>query len=266
MTEEEWLACTDTNPMLRFLLGTNYPWVQAIETFPDCITSDRKLRLFACACYHRIQHLLPDGRARAAVAVAEQVADGILPEEERQRAETQIQEPLDALEGQWRASRGQERMVLLPTHKALALAGVILWREAQKAAYYASSNAYLAVAAIANPSAASSDVAFSFSRRAEERVQTDLLRCIFGNPFRPLDAIASDILRWNSGIVVRLAQAAYDDRRLPDGTLDPARLAILADALEEAGVTDADILGHLRKEGGVHVRGCWAVDLLTGRQ
>jgi len=46
--------------------------------------------------------------------------------------------------------------------------------------------------------------------------------------------------------VRELARAVYDDRRLPEGTLDPARLAVLADALEDAGCTDADVLGHFR--------------------
>jgi hypothetical protein len=64
--------------------------------------------------------------------------------------------------------------------------------------------------------------------------------------------------------VVALARAAYDQRELPAGTLDPARLAVQADALEEAGCTDADILNHCRRPG-VHVRGCWAVDLLLGK-
>ena len=61
--------------------------------------------------------------------------------------------------------------------------------------------------------------------------------------------------------MVALAQAAYDERELPAGTLDTTRLAVLADALEEAGCVQADILGHLRGPGP-HVRGCWAVDLL----
>jgi hypothetical protein len=64
--------------------------------------------------------------------------------------------------------------------------------------------------------------------------------------------------------VVALAQAAYDQRELPAGHLDRARLAILADALEEAGCTDQTILGHLRGPGP-HVRGCWAVDLILGK-
>jgi hypothetical protein len=46
--------------------------------------------------------------------------------------------------------------------------------------------------------------------------------------------------------------------------LDPARLALLAEVLEEAGCTGADILGHIRGPGP-HWRGCWAVDLLMSR-
>jgi hypothetical protein len=48
--------------------------------------------------------------------------------------------------------------------------------------------------------------------------------------------------------------------------LDVQRLAVLADALEEAGVTDEDVLGHLRQQGAVHVRGCFAVDLVLGKE
>jgi hypothetical protein len=64
---------------------------------------------------------------------------------------------------------------------------------------------------------------------------------------------------------VSLAQAAYDERNLPSGHLDNARLAVLSDALEEAGCTDADILSHLRSPG-LHVRGCWALDLVLAKE
>jgi hypothetical protein len=77
-------------------------------------------------------------------------------------------------------------------------------------------------------------------------------------------SIGESWLRWNGGTIVQLAQSAYEERHLPAGTLDNGRLAVLADALEEAGCTDADILGHLRGPGP-HVRGCWAVDLLLGK-
>jgi hypothetical protein len=55
-------------------------------------------------------------------------------------------------------------------------------------------------------------------------------------------------LSWNDGTVVKMAQAIYDDRAFD-------RLPILADALEDAGCSDADILAHCRSEGP-HVRGC----------
>jgi hypothetical protein len=90
-----------------------------------------------------------------------------------------------------------------------------------------------------------------------------LLRDLVGNPFRPVN-ISPSWLRWNDAAVVHLAQAAYDNRILPAGTLDNARLAVLADALEEAGCTDEQILGHLRS-GGEHYRGCFVVDALLGK-
>jgi hypothetical protein len=89
------------------------------------------------------------------------------------------------------------------------------------------------------------------------------LRDIFGSVFHR-GALGPALRAWQGGVVVRLAQAAYEERALPAGTLCPARLAVLADALEDAGCTDADVLDHLRGPGP-HVRGCWAVDLLLGK-
>jgi hypothetical protein len=87
--------------------------------------------------------------------------------------------------------------------------------------------------------------------------QVALLRCVFGDPFRPV-AVRRSWLAWNGRTVIKLAAAIYEERRFAD-------LPILADALEDAGCADAAILAHCRG-GGEHVRGCWAVDLLTGRQ
>jgi hypothetical protein len=64
--------------------------------------------------------------------------------------------------------------------------------------------------------------------------------------------------------VVKLATAAYEERELRSGRLDAARLAILAEMLEEAGAVDAGLLGHLRSPGP-HARGSAAVDALLGR-
>jgi hypothetical protein len=63
--------------------------------------------------------------------------------------------------------------------------------------------------------------------------------------------------------VVAIARDAYEEYWFPEGTLDVVRLAILADALEDAGCDNAEKLNHLRGPGP-HVRGCWVVDLILG--
>ncbi len=88
-----------------------------------------------------------------------------------------------------------------------------------------------------------------------------IIRDVFGNPFRP----PIDPSIWRIPLVVSLAKPAYDERSMPAGELDVDRLAVLSDALEDAGCTDSDLLGHLRSPGP-HVRGCWALDLILGKQ
>src|SRR5262249_46810079 len=77
-----------------------------------------------------------------------------------------------------------------------------------------------------------------------EKELMGIFREIVGNPFRPqlLDST------WLNPTVLSLAQAAYDNRNLPSGTLNNGRLAVLADALEDAGASGA-ILEHLRSDG-----------------
>lgn len=82
----------------------------------------------------------------------------------------------------------------------------------------------------------------------------DLLRDIFGNPFRPVTLDPA----WRTTNVVALAQAIYDERAFE-------RMPILADALEEAGCTNGEMLNHCR-EPGEHVRGCWVVDMLLEKK
>ncbi len=94
-----------------------------------------------------------------------------------------------------------------------------------------------------------------------ERIQADVLREVIGHPFRPAAFDAA----WRTPAVAELARAAYEQRALPAGTLEADRLAVLADALEEAGCTDEAILGHLRGPGP-HVRGCFALDLVLGKE
>lgn len=82
--------------------------------------------------------------------------------------------------------------------------------------------------------------------------QADLLRCIFGNPFRPVAFNPA----WRTDTAVTLARGMYDSR-------DFGAMPILADALQDAGCEDEAILAHCRA-AKPHVRGCWACDLVLG--
>src|SRR4029077_11962629 len=84
---------------------------------------------------------------------------------------------------------------------------------------------------------------------AESRWQANALRDIFGNPFRPVAFAPA----WRTAMSTSLAEGIYTDRAFD-------RLPILADALEDAGCDNRDILNHCRR-GGEHVRGCWGGDL-----
>jgi hypothetical protein len=90
----------------------------------------------------------------------------------------------------------------------------------------------------------------------EEAVQASLLRDIFC-PFRSPPTIASSWLTWSGACVCTLAKSIYDDRTFE-------RVPILADGLEDAGCTDASLIGHLRGPGP-HVKGCWALDAVLGK-
>jgi hypothetical protein len=97
---------------------------------------------------------------------------------------------------------------------------------------------------------------FRVAYAAEQAVQIGRIRCIIGNPFRPV-RVDPAWLCWHDGVIVQMARSIYDERRFED-------LPILADALEEAGCTDPEILAHCRGPGD-HVRGCWPVDLILGK-
>lgn len=84
--------------------------------------------------------------------------------------------------------------------------------------------------------------------------ETDILRDVFGNPLRPVIINPASI----TSNVRQLAELIYADRAFD-------RLPLLADALEEVGCDNADILAHCRGPGP-HVRGCWVVDLLLGKE
>lgn len=89
-------------------------------------------------------------------------------------------------------------------------------------------------------------------------VGASIIRDLVGSPWRRQATIRDRI----TPTVLSLAHGAHD-HPAHGATLDPVRLAILSDALEEAGCADEVILSHLRSPGP-HWRGCWAVDLIMG--
>jgi hypothetical protein len=240
VTEAEWLACTDPQRMLECLRGK---------------VSDRKLRLYACACCRQVWDLLLDERSRTAIEVAEQYADGLTTDEtlaiirnsarlarrtvKRTARLTRFSPPFDA-------ARAAETVVSTSVEGAVS----------------AVSSVASAVGHQAMPDTTNGDFDDAYEAIWHFKMfhVCPLLRDLFGNPFRS-GAVSPS---WLTPPVLALAQAAYEERALPAGTLDTTRLAVLADALEDTGCDNPDLLGHLRSPGP-HVRGCWAVDLVLGK-
>jgi hypothetical protein len=246
MDENRWNVCDDPSPMLAFLRETGR-------------ASDRKMRLFAVACLRRVHSFFTDARSQRAVEVLERFADG------RAYADEMRSAAVAAGAADQDAAVAADDIDDPFTAEAYALVAA---SNAAHAANLAIVNAEAAAEFAANAAPASDPRAdgtedgnlFITLRAAERAAQAALLRDLFGSgPGRPLPSIAPGVLTWNNGAVGRLAWAAYEERHLPSGLLDPARLAVLADALEEAGLSDAELLGHLRGPGP-HVRGCFALD------
>jgi hypothetical protein len=195
--------------------------------------SDRKLRLFACA-FGRAVRDSEHQPGPSTVAVAERYADGLASDQEL------------ASEGRTWACLPEERGPVAPS----AYDGA--WGAVDSLARYERAWRH-------DPDSYSCIPADAVLRRSAL-----LLGDIFGNPFRPSPLLPPAVLAWNEGTVPRLAEAIYEDRKLPEGTFDAGRLSILADALLDAGCEDEGLLAHLRSPGP-HVRGCWAVDLILGK-
>jgi len=94
--------------------------------------------------------------------------------------------------------------------------------------------------------------------RASQEARTTLasfLRDIFGNPFRKVKFKKT----WRTDTAVTLARQMYEAREF-------SAMPILADALQDAGCDNDDILSHCRDANATHVRGCWVVDLVLGKE
>jgi hypothetical protein len=229
MTEAEWLAATDPTPMLEFLKGK---------------ASDRKLRLTLCA----IGRLWPDIDVReedvASLQVAEKYADGELSLNEvnavrNKQKRVQFRHLHGPVLIRWSSQ-------LLCPRKMLVQSCFELCARTLRARIVEITD----------------DPTWERDRRQrhdlfgrERPAFAALLRDIFG----PLPLCPATITpTWLTSTVVSLAHGIYADRAFD-------RLPILADALQDAGCENADILTHCRSDGP-HVRGCWVVDLVLGKE
>src|SRR5262249_17339258 len=244
------------------------------------------------ACCRRIRHLLTreDVRScREAIEVQERFADGQAAEAELSRAHNRVNaDTADAAALAHPGGAASYAVCCADLALSYAVEAVTASEAVVAAQAAARSLAYAAVARHGDITVAVSAASRGHQPRqgrigwdaahAHERAvqawdaayargragQAELLRCVFGNPYRPLPSIDPVVLRWHDGLIPRLARAVYDERLLPSGTLDNTRLAVLADALEEAGVYDERLLAHCRSPGP-HVRGCVAVDAILGK-
>ena len=204
----------------------------------------RKLRLFSCGCCQVIWNVLPDNRLRDAVQTAERFADDLATKDELSAARAAVE---------WmRVDSGQFGNVPLGVRVAIDMA-VATTDPRAFAAAFAMTACLVPLAGQIQPTTAETYLSHLKPATTAETYLCQLVRCVFGNPFRTVSA-ESNWLKWGHGTVPKLARSIYEERRFSD-------LPVLADALEEAGCTHEDILGHLRGPGP-HIRGCWPVDLL----
>jgi hypothetical protein len=187
----------------------------------------RKVRLYGAALCRLLWDYLSDPRNRTAVEVTERYVDGDASEDDRVRA-CSAASGVDAL----------STVRTAPVH------------------YSAASAVESLVSAEFNPNVfiveGERGVIEADQRDGPKRA-ADLFRDIFDNPFRPVAFSPS----WRTDTALALARQMYESR-------DFSAMPILADALQDAGCDNDDILNHCRGPGP-HVRGCWALDLVLGK-
>jgi hypothetical protein len=203
--ESEWLTFSTARD-LRDVWEAKCLWGRLTE---------RRCQLFAVACCRRIWKYIPAEGARRVIDGLERLADGECTRDEFESIDHESPQGLSDAE-----------------KYALSAVVTCCMDHENRLADVASIYCLATVRAAAQPGNADE------SEGAEVAAHCDLIRDIFGNPFRAVTIDAA----WRTPAVTSLAQAAYDDRILPAGHLDPQRLSVLADALEEVGCPDQAIL------------------------
>lgn len=238
MTEGEWLQSDHLEWLVESLFCLR-------------IVPERKLRLYACACCRRVENLVAGSKYQELLTLSERYAD-------EGRKPAQFDELVRDLRNQLGHVTTMDavfnpvdaaREAVLRTTESAPSYSAEYYQSRGDVPYPSWAAAYARLAVVGE--------GYSQLETAECRKQLTVLRDIIGNPFRPIP-VDPAWLAWNDGTVVKLAQGIYDERAFD-------RLPVLADALEEAGCRDADMLAHCR-QAGEHVRGCWVVDLILDKE
>jgi len=240
MTEAEWLAERRPDKLLEYF-----------ETAPfseQSVRFTRRFRLFAVACCYLVRPPQASPLLMACLATAELHADSAASDLELKQARcvtadsdgTFFHECVSATVTPFtrigpRISLGGDDELLVHTEPH-SVACVVLYAASMTVAYEGATSLH-------------------FRRQPPQSCFEALVRDIFGNPFRPM---AFDPA-WRTDTAVALARQMYDSREF-------GAMPILADALQDAGCEDEQVLNHCRDANQVHVRGCWVCDLVLGKE
>lgn len=248
MSAADWDDCRIPNPML----------IAAPET-----VSQRKYRLFCCLCCRRVWPSFEDERSRRAIVASEKFADDLCDEDHLVGAASGAHEVYAlakpdgsddeagrdlSSEPDWGASIAALLTVFPPDPPSNGV---------QFGPLVADQTALVMAATLRRGGAPEEFIARIVE--VERRCQADAVRCLFGNPLRPVRFNPS----WATADARKAATAAYYGRKLEAGTFEPEAMVALADALEAAGCDDEAMIAHCR-DPLPHYRGCWVVDLILG--
>jgi hypothetical protein len=250
MSEAEWLEVNDSRPMLAFLKGK---------------ASDRKLRLVACASCRRFWDDIEKPVHRQKITTAEKYADGAITEKKYLKvcpanAPTQPRNRRTLGELLFFATNALGWPDSEQPYLDIDESGQVIsrpWETGEYMVRYTLRATMLAAEVIATrnvgPGVEAGTRLFKQARQVEYVSQAHLLRDIIRNPFRPVSLDPS----WLTSTVVSLATGIYADSAFD-------RSPILADALQDSGCQNDELLNHHRGPGP-HCKGCWALDLLLGK-
>jgi hypothetical protein len=235
MKEAEWLSSHSPGEMILSVRSRTGKASLRFQLGPERL--ERRLRLLHLACCRRVWPYLTDLRSRHAVEIAEQYLDGLAGTNKLQVAHS----------GALAAYQTLPHPRIAETHAARVASHVA----DPDFAKFGFDICHGAVDEAISTQSFKTDAFDSDLRAAEQAVLADFMRYILGNPFRLVPAAKKE---WLTSEVRGLADNIHKGQLYE-------RLPILADALQEAGCWDEEVLNHCRGPGP-HVRGCWVVDML----